>query len=283
LVWFSGHIVACSCLLVSLLLAFRRHYTWSAVALGCAFFSRPTLLLGFPLLVYLAWQDGGEAHPVALVAPFARSVWARRPEWSTVPWRRLGGVVAVVGVCLTLYLLRNAAMFGNPLENGYTLQLNQHYPFVTHGVNSLSYISSNIVNDFFNFPHIYYQISYTNSPAIDMVNGKTGISVFLTTPLFLLLFMHNKRRSWLRIAFFAAILLLLAFVLTFYTAGYPQFGTRYLFDIYPYAWVVLALSDARTTWRFVVVGIFGLIINLLGSFQFWTNFPYYYLPHFLIR
>jgi hypothetical protein len=281
-VYFTGHIVACSCLLVSLLLAFRRHYTWSAVALGCAFFSRPTLLLGFPLLVYLAWQDGGEAHPVALVAPFARSVWARRPDWHAVPWRRLGGVAAVVGVCLALYLLRNWAMFGNPLENGYNLQLAQLYPFVLHGVNSPYHIAANILDDFFSFPQLSYPTPYSSAPTINFVTGATGMSVFLTTPLFLLLFSRNKRRSWLRVALWGTILLFLAFVLTFYTAGYPQFGTRYLFDIYPVAWVLLAASEIRTDWRFVALGIFALLINILGSFQFWAHTGPYSLPAFLV-
>lgn len=284
-VWFTGHIVACACLLVSLLLAFRRRFVWAAVALGGAFFSRPTLLLGFPLLLYLAWQDGGETHPVQLVAPFARSLWTRRPIWSAVPWRRLGGVLAVLAACLALYLLRNWAVFGDPLQNGYNLQLAQDYPhIVKHGVNSPSYIASNLINDFFNFPHIHYQINYTNSPLIDLVNDKTGTAVFLTTPLFLfLLFWRNARRSWLRIALWANILLLMAFVLTFYTAGYPQFGTRYLFDIYPYAWVVLAIGELRTDWRFVALGMFAVIINILGSCQFWVGFDGYYLPHFLVR
>jgi len=271
-------------LLGSLLLAFRRHYVWSAVALGCAFFSRPTLILGFALLLYLAWQDGGENHPVQLVAPFARSLWAHRPDWSAVPWRRVSGVLIVFAACLVLYLLRNWVVFGHPLESGYDLQLAQNHPHVVPlGVNSPYYIASNLINDFFNFPHIHYQIVYSNSPAIDLANGKTGISAFLTTPLFLMLFARGTRHSWLRVALWTTILLLMAFVLTFYTAGYPQFGTRYLFDVYPYAWVVLAIMRIRTDWRVVALGIFAIMLNILGSVQFWGNFGFYYLPHFLVH
>lgn len=282
LVWYTGHIVACACLLVSLLLAFRRHFVWSAVALSCAFFSRPTLLLGFPFLLYLAWQNGAETHPLELIAPFARSVWARRPDWRAVPWRRLGGVLAVLVACLLLYGLHNWAMFGNPLENGYYLQLAQHYSTaVKYGVNSLAYVPVNLLNDFFNFPQIHMPYALSLHPQIDLVNDKTSTSVFLTTPLFLLLFWRNKQRSWLRVALWASILLLLASVLTHYGVGHPQFGTRYLFDFYPYAWVLLAINEVRTDWRFVVLGGFAVILNILGSFQYWAHASPFSLPPFL--
>ncbi|MGH2517325.1 MAG: hypothetical protein ACRDHP_16880, partial [Ktedonobacterales bacterium] len=149
-VWYTGHIVSCACLLLSLLLALRRHFVWSAVALGGAFFTRSIPLLGFPFLLYLAWQDGVAGHEVEA---FVASVRARRPNWRAVPWRRLGGVIAVFGACLVLYALRNWSMFGNPLESGYNIQRVQHYAFVTHGVFSPYYIPANLINDFFNFPH----------------------------------------------------------------------------------------------------------------------------------
>lgn len=277
-VWYTGHIVSCACLLISLLLAFRRHFVWSAVALSCAFLSRSTLLLGFPFLLYLAWQDGGAGH---LFEQFIVSVRARRPDWSSVPWRRLSGVIAVLGACLAVYMARNWAMFGNPLESGYEIQRVQHYPFVIHGVFNLRYIPANLINDFFNFPHIMFPTHYSDAPMIDMQNGANGTCVFLTTPLFLLLFWRNRQRSWLRVALWASLLLLMAFVLMFYTAGYPQFGTRYLFDIYPYAWLLLIISDVRMDWHVVVLGAIGLVINFLGDYQHWLHLPFLIFPHWL--
>ncbi|HEX6817343.1 MAG TPA: hypothetical protein VF120_03145, partial [Ktedonobacterales bacterium] len=126
-VWSEGHVAACACLLVCLILAFRRHYVWAAVALTCGFHSRSTLLFAFPLLFFLAWEDDLREN---LVVPFARSLWSRRPEWALVPWRRLAGVAAVFAGCIALYLIRNWGMFGNPLESGYGIQLAQHYSFV---------------------------------------------------------------------------------------------------------------------------------------------------------
>lgn len=274
-VWYTGHIVACACVLVSLILAFRRHYVWSAVALTCAFFSRPTLLFGFPFLFYLAWQDGATG---TLFQHFVVSLWRRRPDWTALPWRRLRGVAAVFVGCIALYLLRNWSMFGNPLESGYGIQLVQRYPFITHGVYNFRYIPANIINDFFNFPHIVFGTHYTNSPIIDLGNGGNGLSVFLTTPLFLFLFTRNRERSWLRVALWVTILATVAFVLMFYTAGYPQVGTRYLFDIYPFAWVLLLISNVKLDWRVVVLGVFALVFNIAGSYQHWTHVDYFHIP-----
>ncbi|MGH2514693.1 MAG: hypothetical protein ACRDHP_03475, partial [Ktedonobacterales bacterium] len=119
---------------------------------------------------------------------------------------------------------------------------------------------------------------YTAAPLIDLQNGSTGICLFLTTPLFLLLFMRNRRLSWLRVALWATIALMTVVVLTFYTAGYPQFGTRYLFDIFPYAWVLLAIGDVRMSWRVALLGVFGLLINVLGTYQHWSGLPYFHIP-----
>lgn len=278
-VWYMAHILAGTCLLISLLLAFRRHYAWSAVALGGAFFTRPPLLLGFAFLLYLAWQDAGAD---CRFERFAASLWARRPDWSAIPWRRLSGVVAIFGACVALYLLRNLAMFGDPLESGYNIQMQQHYQFVTHGVNSLYYIPANLINDFFNFPRVHFPTPFSTDPTITLRNEGTGISVFLTTPLFLwLLWWRNARRSWLRVALWGSIFLLLAFVLTFYCSGFPQAGTRYLFDIYPYAWVLLALYDIRTDWRFLAAGLFGVTFNLLVAYELTTRLAGFTLPGFL--
>lgn len=274
-VWYTAHIVACTCVLVSLILALRRHYVWSAVALTCAFFTRSTLIFGFVFLFYLAWQDGTTG---TLLQRFVVSLWQRKPDWTAVPWRRLSGVAAVLVGCLVAYLLRNWGMFGNPLESGYGLQLTQHYPFVTHGIFNFRYIPANLINNFFNFPHVVFGTHYTDSPMIDLQNNGNGISVFLTTPLFLFLFTRNRTRSLLRVVLWVTLLLSLAFLLFYYTAGYPQFGTRYLFDIYPYAWVLLAVSDVKVDWRFVALGVFALLFNITGSYQHWTHTDYFHIP-----
>lgn len=268
-VWRSAHIFAVACVLVSLLLALRRRYTWSAVALACGFFTRGTLVLGFPLLLFMAWHevDGGAALP-----RFFASLRARRPDWGLVPWRRFAGIGAVGLGMVVVYLALNQLMFGSPLKSGYAMLIAQRNQWATHGMFSLSYVPANVVNAFFNFPHITYPTPYSYHPIIDLMNGGTGLSVFLTTPLFLLLFfVRNKRQqSGLWVALWVTVGLMVALVMLYYAGGYRMFGSRYLFDVYPYAWVLLILSNARMDWRVVTLGALGIVVNVLGADQFWS-------------
>ncbi len=267
-VWFTAHIVAYMMALLSLWLAFRRQYTWAVVALGGAFFSRSTLLAGFPLLLYLAWEDGGR---VSLLPDFVRSLRRRQPDWRAIPWRRLVGPVAVTLTVGVLYLVHNELLFGSPLETGYTYNIQQHYPEITQGIFSYHYVPGNIILNFFSFPRIILQGPFDRHPVIDMLNGGYGVSVFFTTPLFLFLFWRNRTFSWLRTALWITIGLIVIQVLFFNAAGWYQFGARYLFEAYPFAFLLLVLNDVRLDWRFLALGALGVAFNLLGAHQFWTG------------
>jgi hypothetical protein len=268
--WFTAQIVCMTCTLLSLLLAFRGHFVWSAALLGCAFFSRATLLLGFPFLFYLTWQAGGTEH---LVEQFFRSLRARAPEWAAVPWRRLAGVAAVLLAVIGLYLARNWAVFGSPFENGYNIVLHQErlYRGATYGVFSWHYVPANLIANFFSFPRIIFQGPEDRHPVIDLLNTGIAVSVFVTTPLFLLLFWRNRRFSLSRALLWGTLALLVVAVLLFHQAGWYQFGARYLYDGYPYAFLLLALNEVRVDWRFALLGIIGIAINAMGAYEFWTS------------
>ncbi len=272
-VWYIAQVVGVWCTLIALLLAFRRHYAWAAVALGCAVFCRNTFVFGYLFLFYLAWQDGARGMTLQR---FARTMWERRPDWSAVPWRRLAPVAGVVAGVAALSMLRSYAMFGNPLDSGYGVLNAQHYSFITHGVFSIVYVPSNFVANFLAFPHVIYTFPFDHHPSIDMMNGSTfndggiGLSVFATTPLFLYLFWRNRTRSLTRAVLWATIGLFVATVLLYYATGWYSFGARYLFDAYPYAFVLLALSEIRIDWRFIVLGLIGVMVNAAGAYQYWT-------------
>jgi hypothetical protein len=266
--WFTAHIVSMTCVLLSLLLAFRGHYGWSAVALGCAFFSRGTLALGFPLLFYLAWEDVGREPTLVR---FVLSLWRRKPDWTAVPWRRLLLPAAITVLVVGLFMWRNLVVFGSPLETGYNILIHQRYPQVTTGPFNIRYVPSNIVANFFSFPQITFTGPFDRHPVFNMLNGGYCVSVFVTTPLFLLLFTRNRQFSPLRAALWVTLALIVALVLLFHAAGWVQFGARYLYDGYAYAYLLLALTDARVDWRFIALGLVGIGVNLLGANQFWTG------------
>ncbi len=273
-VWYTGHIVCMACTLLALLLAFRRHYTWAAVLLSCAFLSRFTAALGFPFLFYLAWQDGG-MRP--LLGRFAASLWARRPDWTAMPWRRLLTVAAVMTAAVGFLVVKNIAVFGSPLETGYNPLLQQTLPDVKNGLFSLRYVPGNILADFFHFPRIVFQGPFDRHPALDMldnggslVHGGPAISVFATTPLFLLLFWRNRSFSQLRAALWLTIGLVVVVMLPYQSVGWYQFGARYLYEAYPYAFLLLMLSEMRLDWRVAALGLLGIVVNALGAHQVWT-------------
>ncbi|MGZ3667599.1 MAG: hypothetical protein ACXVDA_24305 [Ktedonobacterales bacterium] len=266
--WFTAHILCLTCTLLSLLLALRRHYGWSAVLLACAFFCRATALLGFPLLFYLAWQDVNREQ---LVERFFVALRARRLDWQAIPWRRLLPPLAVAVVMVLLFMARNLAVFGSPLESGYSILIQQRYTEVTQGPFNLAYVPSNIVANFFSFPVVTFTSAFDRHPVIDVMNGGYAVSVFVTTPLFLLLFWRNRQWSLLRAVLWLTLGLVVVMVLLFHAAGWYQFGARYLFDGYPYAFLLLALNEVRVDWRFALLGLFGIIINLLGALEFWTH------------
>lgn len=269
-VWFTAHIVCMTCTLLALLLALRGRYVWGAVLLGCAFFCRFPVALGFLLLLYLAWQDAGRQP---LLGRFWASLRAYRPDWRAVPWRRLLPVAAVMVVVGLLFAAHNALLFGSPLDTGYTTLLQQRYPQVKDGVFNISYIPANFINMFFNFPAVTFSNLFNRQLDIDLMNKGSGVGVFVTTPLFLFLFWRNRSFSPLRAALWLVVALDVIVMLLFYNSGGFQFGVRYLYDAYPFAFLLLVLNEARVDWRFAVLGLAGVILNVLGAMEFWTLFP----------
>lgn len=266
--WFTAHILCFTTMLISLLLALRRNYGWSAVFLALAFFSRATALLGFPFLFYLAWQDVNSEH---LVERFFFSLRAFRPDWQAIPWRRLIPPLAVAAVMVVLFMARNLVVFGSPFETGYAILIHQRYRVVTQGPFNIAYVPSNIVANFFSFPSVTFTSAFDRHPVIDVMNGGFCVSVFVTTPLFLLLFWRNQQRSLLRGVLWLTLGLVVVAVLLFHAAGWYQFGARYLYDGYAYAFLLLVLNEVRVDWRFALLGLFGMIINMLGALEFWTS------------
>lgn len=266
--WFTAHILCMTFTLLALLAAFRRHHALAAALLGAAFFCRATEIFGYLFLFYLAWQN---ARTEPLLERFAVSLWRRTPDWAAIPWRRLAPPIAVMAVVLLLFILRNTFLFGSPLDSGYTALISQRYPEVTTGPFNLSYVPSNIVANFFSFPQVIFNGAFDRHPVFNMDNNGTAVSVFVTTPLFLFLFWRNQRFSATRAALWVTIALMVVVILLFHAAGWYQFGARYLFDAYPFAFLLLALTDARVDWRFAALGYLGVLINILGAVQFWMG------------
>jgi hypothetical protein len=270
--WFTAQILCMTFTLLALLVAFRRHYALAAVLLGCAFFCRSSVLLGYLFLYYLAWQDAGTKPRIE---QFVESLRARKPDWAAVPWRRLLPPIAVTAGVLLLFMLHNTIIFGSPLDSGYNVLNQQRYRAVTKGLLNIKYVPANIMANFFTFPQVTFKGPFDRHPVLNMLNNDIAVSVFVTTPLFLFLFWRNRSFSATRAALWITIGLIVIVTLLYDASGWRQFGARYLVDGYPFAFLLLALNDVRVDWRFAVLGYLGIIINILGALQFWTGI----IPH----
>jgi hypothetical protein len=192
-------------------------------------------------------------------------------------------VVGVAAAMLALFMVRNYAIFGSPLESGYSVLIHQRYPVVKDGPFSLKYIPANILSNFFDTPNITFTGPFDRHPTIWMLNGGVGISIFATTPLFLYLFWRNRTFSWLRAALWVTIGFVVAAVLLFHAAGWYQFGARYLFDGYPFMFLLFVANETKVVvggrrpnavdWRILALGLLGIAVNLLGAHAFW-RVPY---------
>jgi len=270
--WFTAHILCMTFTMAALLVAFRRQFAWSAALLGVAFFCRSTVALGFPLVFYMAWQDGGTQH---LLERFVSSLRALKPDWTAVPWRRMLAPALITTATVLLFMARNAAIFGSPFDSGYATLIQQKYAAVTTGPFNISYVPANIIANFFSFPQVLFKGPFDRHPVLNVTNSLYCVSVFITTPLFLFLFWRNKSINPLRAALWVTIGFVVAAVLVFHASGWQQFGARYLYDGYAFAFLLLVLNEVRVDWRFGVLGALAIVFNILGAFQFWTHI----VPH----
>jgi hypothetical protein len=263
--WFTAHIVATTCTLGFLLCAFNRRYVWAALCLGCAFLTRAPALIGLPVLLYLLLEQESGADSL--------KAWLAALRERRLPWKKLALALAPLAAVLLLFFLRNALAFGSPLESGYTFLVQQKYPEVRYGVVGLHYLWPDFVANFLSFPSFTFRDAFDISPQADLLRDGIGLSVFATTPLFLFLFFtRNRAPSPLRRVLWVSIGLLVGATLLYHAAGWFQFGARYLFEGYIYAFVLLALSEIEMGWRFYLLGMAGMLINLLGAQAFWGNF-----------
>lgn len=269
-VWFTSQMVTVTFVLLALWAALAHHYTLGALCLGLAVLGRAPVVVTFIYIFYLAWEDAGRQP---LLRRFLTSLWRRKPDWQAVPWQRILPVVCLCLAAVAAYAFRNYATYGSPTETGYALTLKQDFPNFHGGVLSLSYMPTNFFEYFFTFPHVTVLNAIAGHLKVDMLNGSQTVGVFVTTPLFLLLFARNRKWEAIRAWLWVPIVLFLLSILAFFANGYSEFGARYLLEVYPFAFLMLILSEVRTDWRIVLLGLIAIAINVAGAYQFWTGRP----------
>jgi hypothetical protein len=310
-VWFVAQTLVVTFTLLLLLGAVRRRWWLASLGLGALFLTRTpdalgAIVLGAAVLASLRPPSApseqrdiqgqsvfdhenheGNASPKGLsiiravfrnlcvaFVPFAWPSCSRPRLRTSQQWGRIALALGLpFGIAVAIWLIHNQMYFGHPFSSGYDLQIQQDYPQIRYGLLNWRYVWPNFAVDFLNLPTFVFTSPYDLHPAIDWLSGGNGTSIFFTTPLFVLFFCPARSHlpPWARLALWVTVALLAIFTLFWNLTGYLQVGARYLFDVYPYLFVLLAARGGRITWRWLALAGAGADINLELAKAFWCR------------
>src|SRR6266576_370479 len=213
--------------------------------------------------------------PVALAAPALALLCARRGGG---PYgRSLAGVIAGGAPFAIVYVGYNLLRWGTPFDDGYA-RLTEGDVFFNHGLFSPLYLLRQLHAIFLEPPDLVANTPFFMRPRF------IGMSLFLTTPAFLWVFiaLREIRRNVVVAMTGGAALLALLPDLFHGTVGFQQFGYRFSIDAQPFL-VALALSGdgflggvwrRRPTILFVAVILFSVAVNVYATIAI-TRFDYW--------
>jgi hypothetical protein len=242
--WELAHIVCNGLVIAALHLALRRHWLAAAAVWAAVLWTRHHVFLAAPALLGLYWMLEGRA---------GRDTRSRL--------RGLVPVLALWTAAVALLLAFNQARFDDPLETGISHHLMHEgfrERFERYGYFDLAYLPRNAHALLLAAPEL------TDSPPWIRLSP-TGMSLFLTSPLYLYLFASLRRpHRTLALWLWAGVLPVLVPILLLMGTGELQFGHRYSSDVQvllvlltylgmgPHpgrvAWALLALSIGINAW-----------------------------------
>jgi hypothetical protein len=266
-VWFVSQVVTVTFTALAIYCALKSWSPWLVgLGLGLAAFSRPNVLVLWPVLLAIQWQlmksrDEQSSKKLAVT-------------WSLKTFIPIG--VFVLGI-----FIYNWLRFGNLLDFGYAT-INGDPALVNsvqqYGMFSPHFMARNLNIMFLKLPEFTAQAPYVApSPA--------GMSLFLTTPAFFYLVpirkmvkslfeyvrlgrAHSKSiytDIWI-LGGWVAVILSLSMLSMYSNSGWIQFGYRYILDfIIPLMMLMAVRLKGNAPWHLVVLIILSILINLYGN------------------
>ncbi|GEJ56955.1 hypothetical protein [Anaeromyxobacter diazotrophicus] len=225
-----------------------------------------------PLLAGIAWSFGAITRTplVFTVAFFAAEVLAgggplgqalrRGATWrDPARWRKAALFAAGAAPLLLFAAWANWERFGSPLDFGHAHLWNNRVnaDIRRWGLFSLHYLPKQL------------HAAFTRLPRLEggrLGYHPDGMSLLLTTPLFLLLWPRARARLTPALAFAAAAAALPG--LLYQNTGYVQFGYRFSLDYTPYLFLLLAVGGRPMGRAFWALGLFGVAVNTWGALAF---------------
>lgn len=182
--------------------------------------TRPTLWLG-AVLFGLLWIQG-----------FRQKKTSKRDIY----WFML-----MIGFGIITVLLYNFLRFGSLFESGYGYQLTPSLavPLLTHGLFHWHYLPANLYYFLLAAPKLVTDSSGIHAAFPYLMDDRWGISIFITSPIFLFSLRNLRRRELL--PYWVGLVVILLPTLFFYGIGHLQYGYRYALDIYPILLILTVL------------------------------------------
>lgn len=173
----------------------------------------------------------------------------------------------------------NFARFENPFENGYAYNATKN-PIYTasrsEGFFSLKHVPGNLFFFLFKGPEPIRQdnLSYILKPPYIRVS-EWGLSIFLTSPLFIYLLLARLKEKYNIISAFLTVIAMLIPVLTYAGVGVWQYGYRYALDFYPFLFLIL-LSIFQKGLPLIAKGliVYSIIFTLIFMYSIWGIYPF---------
>ena len=247
--------------------------------LACAGFSRPSMLFGAAFFLVLLTTKTLRHTENSDITSCLRAVVVRMFPFALA-----------VGVGLAAHGVYNAARFGRPTDFGYQYDVgapNITSTYLRYGGFNLRFLPCNLFVALLNPPEVNgavppilydvcgYLLDGVNpsDASAPITPNPLGMSLFITTPAFLLL-LAARRREPLTIAAWIGLLVIMIPLWMYHNTGSLQFGYRYWMDAAP-MWLMLLAEplrrrEARTFARPLI--LVSIAVNVWGLMWMWGKF-----------
>jgi hypothetical protein len=240
--WYLGQVAAAFFLSFALYESLTKKRPFIVgLLLGAAYLSRIHTIISFPIFLYLLKGKG----------------W-----FKNYIFFGLGALPFIIFDFVYNYL-----RFGVIWDKAYFILpkvLNEtNQPWFAKGVTNIAYIPANIQAAFWTFPKIL-----TTAPYIEP--SWYSLAIWITTPVFIFALFAPLRENLVKFLWFAVASIFLI-VASHGGTGWAQFGYRFAVDFYPFLFLLVIKSVAKTGlkpihWMLLVLSI---IVNLWGVV--WIN------------
>ncbi len=161
---------------------------------------------------------------------------------------KLSQLIIPFGFAVVILGLYNLFRFGNPLEQGYSYQLIPEHAQIarSYGILNPIHIPGNLYYFLLATPLPVFRDGVSSVLQFPFLKSNSwGMSVFITSPYFVYLFLLSHKDKLSKIILFTVVIIALV-IFNYYGVGWRQFGYRYSLDFLPLLfWLLMKNYQAK--------------------------------------